>query len=174
MKLDFFSKKTFVKGLAVIAALCVSWQVFAATGHTKATKKTFATPAGYWNTIDHDTNKPSSVIKIWQAKDGLYYGKIDYIYPEHGHKKSDVCKKCKGPLHNKPILGMQIIQHFQATQDPNFYNKGRIMDPTNGKTYKCRMTLKEKGSVLDVHGYIGIPLFGRSDIWYRTQKPVKQ
>lgn len=167
MKLKFFRQKVLVLSLSFFAALFVVGPLSA-----KSTSKSAAlmTPAGYWQTIDHDTKKPSSVIKIWRTKSGVYNGRIHYIYSEAGHQKSDVCRKCKGKLHNRPILGMQIINHFHKTDDPNFYNKGRIMDPTNGKTYKCHMTLKQNGQVLDVHGYIGIPLFGRSDIWYRVHK----
>ncbi len=164
MKTGFFQKKITTITLLLCMGLLFCFQLNAAT----ASKKTYTTPAGYWQTIDHNTKKASSVIKIWKGKDGLYYGRIHYIYPEDGHMKNDVCKKCKGALHNKPILGMQIINHFKATEDANFYNDGRIMDPTNGKTYKCHLTLKQNGNVLDVHGYIGIPLFGRSDMWYRV------
>lgn len=138
-----------------------------------AAVKVYDSPVGYWQTIDHDTNNPSSVIKIWREKNGTLSGKINYIYAEHGHKASDVCHKCKGDLRDKPVLGMKMIWDFKPTDDPNFYHRGRILDPTNGKTYKCQMTLKNHGQVLDVHGYIGIPLFGRSDTWYRVH-PIQK
>lgn len=167
MKLRFLRHKFGVIALVVLGFFVAIPSVMAASANQSLT------PAGYWQTVDHDTNKPSSIIKIWKNKSGTYDGKIHFIYSEAGHKTTDVCRKCKGALRNRPILGMQIIRHFKATDDPTFYNSGRIMDPTNGKTYKCHLTLKENGQVLDVHGYIGIPLFGRSDIWYRVH-PVKR
>jgi hypothetical protein len=50
---------------------------------------------------------------------------------------------------------------------------GRIYDPDNGKTYKCKMTLKE-GGILHVRGYIGISALGRTTIWTRPETFVEQ
>jgi uncharacterized protein (DUF2147 family) len=43
------------------------------------------------------------------------------------------------------------------------------LDPDEGEVYKCRIALLEDGRKLDVHGYIGIPLFGRSQTWIRKE-----
>jgi uncharacterized protein (DUF2147 family) len=39
---------------------------------------------------------------------------------------------------------------------------GKILDPENGKTYKCSLTLEEGGQKLKVRGLIGFSLLGRT------------
>lgn len=119
---------------------------------------------GYWQTIDHDTNKPSSLIYIWKSK-GKYFGKIAKVYQENGHKKKDRCVKCTGSRRNKPMLGLEIIRNMVAQRDE--WTDGTILDPTNGKDYHAKMWLEKGERELHVRGYIGIPLFGRTDVWYR-------
>ena len=48
------------------------------------------------------------------------------------------------------------------------YTNGKILDPKNGKLYKCYITLETKDK-LKVRGYIGISLFGRTQYWYRVK-----
>jgi len=67
------------------------------------------TIVGYWQTLDRKTHLPSSVVEIWE-KQGKLYGKVAKIYPENGHKSSDLCEKCKGELFNKPVLNMIILR----------------------------------------------------------------
>jgi uncharacterized protein (DUF2147 family) len=54
-------------------------------------------------------------------------------------------------------------------QDGDGYDGGRILDPANGKTYKSKMSLADGGKKLDVRGYIGMPLFGRTQTWLREE-----
>jgi len=126
-------------------------------------------PIGRWLTIDDATHQPRSVVTIWQSKDARYYGKIDEIYLRQGEKPSDVCTECSGKWHNKPFVGIEIINGLKQT-DANQYADGTILDPHNGKTYRCRLTLEKNGKVLAVRGYIGIPLLGRTQIWQRIVK----
>ena len=49
------------------------------------------------------------------------------------------------------------------------YDSGEILDPDNGKTYRCKMKLDETGNSLEVRGFIGISLLGRSQIWNRVE-----
>lgn len=123
---------------------------------------------GYWQTMDPQTHKPDSIVRIWENHQGKFEGKIVKIFLENGHKTSDVCHACTQPhFKNKPILGLKIIWGF-VQAGPGFYKNGHILDPVKGDIYKCHMSLKNDGKVLDVHGYIGIPLFGRSVTWYRV------
>lgn len=123
---------------------------------------------GDWQTIDHQTNRPSSIIRIWE-QDGKYYGKVVKSYRENGHKPTDRCEACKGKLHNRRILGMTILSNF-VERNPGKYVNGRVLDPTSGKTYHCRMTLVDNGQRLKVRGYIGFPLLGRTDVWRRVSR----
>jgi uncharacterized protein (DUF2147 family) len=49
------------------------------------------------------------------------------------------------------------------------YAGGEILDPDDGKVYRCAVTVIEGGKKLEVRGYIGIPLLGRSQVWQRME-----
>jgi uncharacterized protein (DUF2147 family) len=118
---------------------------------------------GKWKTIDDETGQEKSIIEIYE-KDGKVYGKVLEILDVE-HKKS-VCSNCSGTDKNKPILGMTVIKGL--SKDGDEYNSGKILDPKNGKLYKCYITQENKDK-LKVRGYIGISLFGRTQYWYRVK-----
>lgn len=66
----------------------------------------------------------------------------------------------------RPIVGLRILSGFTYDGDGR-WSGGTIYDPANGKTYKARMTL-EDARTLDVRGYVGVPLFGRTTTWKRV------
>lgn len=124
------------------------------------------TPIGYWKTIDDATGKPKSIVQIWQAENSQLKGKVVKIFPKSGSNQDKVCAKCDGNLHNQPIVGMVIISGLMAKE--NQWDNGRILDPENGKTYNLSLRTAENGKKLDVHGYVGLPLLGRSQTWERV------
>ena len=127
---------------------------------------------GYWITMDHqDHNADSSVIHITRATNGKYVGHIVHVFPILGHTSKDKCVKCQGALHNAPVMGLRLVWGFDKV-GPGQYANGFVLDPTNGKTYHAKMWLGHDGQQLTLRGYIGMPLFGRSDVWLRTH-PVK-
>jgi uncharacterized protein (DUF2147 family) len=81
------------------------------------------------------------------------------------HKK-DLCKNCSGEDANKPILGLTIIKGL--SKDGKEYSSGEIIDPKNGRNYKCTIVLQSKDK-LKVRGYIGFALLGRTQYWYRVK-----
>jgi uncharacterized protein (DUF2147 family) len=118
---------------------------------------------GKWKTIDDETGKAKSIVEIYE-KSGKIYGKVvEILDVEH---KNNVCSECSGSDKNKPILGMIIIKGL--TKEGSEYTNGKILDPKNGKTYKCFVTLEAKDK-LKVRGFIGISLFGRTQYWYRAK-----
>jgi uncharacterized protein (DUF2147 family) len=54
-------------------------------------------------------------------------------------------------------------------KDGSDYNGGEILDPDNGKIYRSKITLIDGGKKLSVRGYIGVPMFGRSQVWLRQE-----
>lgn len=128
-------------------------------------------PVGYWKTIDDKTGRAQSIIKITlNENDRTYDGKIVNTFPKPGEDKSKVCSSCSGKLRNKRILGMTIMHDFKADkQTPGYYTGGRILDPLSGSTYRCTMQVSPDNKKLTVRGYIGIPLFGRSQTWLRAK-----
>ncbi len=122
----------------------------------------FSQIEGKWKTIDDETGEAKSIVEIWKAKDGLYYGKIIKIFDKT--KQNDVCDECDkdDPRYNKPIVGMVIIRKMEKVED-NEWDEGDILDPANGKVYDCKMW--RDGKNLQVRGYIGWSLIGRSQTW---------
>ena len=121
------------------------------------------TVIGKWKTIDDKTGKPKSIIEIYE-KDGKIYGKIiDILNPAN---KKNLCTECSGAEKNKPVMGMVLINGL--TKDNDEYNGGTIIDPTNGKVYKCYIALEAQDK-LKVRGYIGLSILGRTQYWYRIK-----
>ena len=124
---------------------------------------------GKWKTIDDVTNKPKSIIEIFE-KDGVYNGKIIKVFPTEGEPEHTNCDKCSGDKKDQPIVGMQNLNGLKKDSDTK-WSDGEILDPKNGKTYSCKAELFENGSKLKMRGFIGISLLGRTQIWER--EPVE-
>ncbi|CAA0209447.1 DUF2147 domain-containing protein [Tenacibaculum maritimum] len=118
---------------------------------------------GKWENRDEDTNKVDSVIEVYE-KDGKAFAKIIEITNED--RKNAVCEKCSGSNKNKPILGMNILTGLK--KDGDEWSGGKILDPKNGKEYKCYIKLEGKNK-LKIRGYIGFSAFGRTAFWYRKK-----
>jgi uncharacterized protein (DUF2147 family) len=125
-----------------------------------------SSPIGVWKTIDDQTGKPKSLIRISEA-DGELKGKIEKLFREAGEDQNPKCDKCEGTLKDQPIIGMTILTGMK--KDGGEYNGGKILDPANGKVYKSKMSLADDGKKLDVRGYIGLPMLGRTQTWVRAE-----
>ncbi len=125
-----------------------------------------ASPVGLWKNIDDKTGKPKALIRITEG-DGELKGTIEKLFREAGEEQNPTCKKCEGALKDQPIIGMTILSGMK--HDGDEFNGGKILDPVNGKLYKSRMTLAEGGKKLNVRGYIGMPMLGRTQVWVREQ-----
>jgi len=128
-----------------------------------------ASPVGRWRTIDDATRKPKSIVAIWE-EGGKLYGKVEQVLDPKPDDPDPKCTKCQGELKDQPILGMRILWDFRPDQSQrNKWSGGRILDPDNGKTYRCTLNLAEDGKRLLVRGYIGIPVLGRTQTWIREE-----
>ena len=125
-----------------------------------------ASPVGVWKTIDDETGKPKSLVRITESN-GELRGKIEKLFREAGEEQNPKCEKCEGSLKDQPVIGMTIITGMK--KDGSEYNGGHILDPNNGKVYKSKMSLIEGGKKLDVRGYIGVPMLGRTQTWVRQE-----
>jgi uncharacterized protein (DUF2147 family) len=121
-----------------------------------------------WQSIDDVTGKPKAIIRISESASHTLQGTIIKIWPRPGFDQHELCSACKGDLHNKPIVGMTIFSGMQQDSDStNNWSGGEILDPHNGKTYHCKMELINNQE-MNVRGYIGMPLFGRTQTWHRV------
>ena len=119
---------------------------------------------GKWRTIDDRTGEPKAVIAIYE-KDGFMYGDIVDIV-EKG-KENFICTKCKGPLKDKPAIGMTIID--AAVKGDNGVWKGKtLFDPQKAMTFRCKIWLNpENPSELKVRGYLAF--IYRTQTWIRVK-----
>ena len=125
-----------------------------------------ATPIGVWKTIDDETGKPKSLVRITE-NNGELRGKIEKLFREAGEDQNPKCEKCEGNLKDQPVIGMTIL--IGMKKDGSEYNGGHILDPNNGKVYKSKLTVVDGGKKLDVRGYIGVPMLGRTQTWIRQE-----
>ena len=124
-----------------------------------------ASPTGLWKSIDDKTGKPRSLIRI-SEDNGVYIGVVEKgLLP--GDTGDRICDKCTDDRKDQKIIGMTIIKNIK--EKDGAYSGGEILDPDNGKTYKCKMKLNEAGDKLEVRGFIGVSLFGRSQTWVREE-----
>ncbi|MBN4665800.1 DUF2147 domain-containing protein [Pandoraea nosoerga] len=122
-------------------------------------------PVGVWKTIDDKTGKPKALVTITE-RNGEYVGTITKGLGENDDP-GRICTACKDERKDQKMLGMQIIRGIKKEGDQ--YAGGKILDPENGTEYNCKMTLTDGGKKLDVRGYIGISLIGRTQTWIREQ-----
>ena len=115
---------------------------------------------GEWITVDDNSGEHKSVVRIYQADNGKYYGDIIALFGD----PNAVCVECEGADHNHPIVGLTIIRDMQLVGEE--LKNGKVLDPDNGKLYYAKVYLKDgklvlRGS-LDKAG-----LLGRSQTWLR-------
>lgn len=122
-----------------------------------------------------------ALIGVWEPSHGKarikiekigtkYFGKIVWLKeplnPETQQKKTDK-NNPEESLRNKPVLGLRVLKDFEG-KEKNTWENGTIYDPENGSTYNCKIEMKDNNT-LEIRGYIGVPTFGRTDVWKRMQ-----
>ncbi|QGZ41186.1 uncharacterized protein (DUF2147 family) [Pseudoduganella flava] len=123
-------------------------------------------PVGLWKNIDDKSGKPKAEIRISESN-GTLQGRIEKLYRPADQDQNPICDKCEGGDKGKPIVGLSIINSMR--KDGDEYAGGTILDPENGKVYKSKMKLVDGGKKLEVRGYIGLPMLGRSQTWMRME-----
>jgi uncharacterized protein (DUF2147 family) len=144
-----------------VLGLVLAGTAFAAAAQT-------ASPAGAWKTIDDATKKEKSVVRIVDTG-GVYSGRIEKLL-ESTMSPDAVCKECTDERKDKPVVGLLIVRNMkQSADDKSVFEGGDILDPANGKVYKAKMKLIDNGSKLEVRGFVGISLLGRTQTWIRAE-----
>lgn len=123
-------------------------------------------PAGLWRTIDEHSGQAKGLVRIKEVQ-GQYEGKIETIFPTPGDDPAPKCEKCDGARRNQPVLGMTFLWGLKKQGDE--YQGGEILDPETGKIYRAKIKLADRGRKLEVRGFIGVSLFGRSQTWLREE-----
>ena len=125
-----------------------------------------ATPAGLWKTIDDETKVEKSLVRI-SDNGGVLSGKVEKILSDKPDAK---CVECTDERKGQPVQGMTILRGIKPdASDKGTWVGGDILDPNNGKIYKVLLKMADGGKKLDVRGYIGMPMLGRTQTWLRVE-----
>lgn len=125
------------------------------------------TPVGSWHSIDDKTGEIKSLIQITESG-GVLSGRVEKLLRKDADQKA-VCKECSDDRKDKLILGMEIIRGARKTEGKDVWEGGNIVDPDNGTVYRLKMTPIEDGKKLEVRGFVGFALLGRTQTWVRVQ-----
>jgi uncharacterized protein (DUF2147 family) len=127
-----------------------------------------ANPTGRWQTIDEKTDQATGIVEITE-QDGRLYGRIVEILDPKA-KPDATCGLCTDERRNAPIVGLTIIRNVEARDSRTGpWDGGDILDPNDGKVYSVRLKLADGGRKLEVRGYLGTPLLGRTQVWHRVE-----
>lgn len=125
---------------------------------------------GLWYNQEKDAK-----IRIY-ASNGKYFGKIEWLKtpndPETGKPKVDK-NNPKPEKRSRPVMGLVILANLVYDADDQEWSDGQVYDPKSGNTYSLTCELKDKNT-MELRGYIGLSLFGRTDTWTRDTQDGKK
>ena len=125
-------------------------------------------PVGLWRTIDDESKQPKAEIRISQNAAGGLSGVVERSLQNNPNTEPN-CNLCTDDRKGKPKIGMEIIRGGQQSDGKAVWEGGKILDPENGKNYSLRLTPIDGGKKLEVRGFVGAPLLGRTQTWIRVQ-----
>lgn len=126
-------------------------------------------------------NNPDAVVGTWlngtkkghvqiYKQGGTYFGKLIWLSepndPDTGKPKTDF-RNTDAAKRARPLMNLPLMYNFKYEGD-NVWSDGKIYNPEDGKEYNCKMTLKD-ANTLDVRGYVGISLLGKTQTWTRVK-----
>jgi len=122
------------------------------------------------------------LVGVWKPSDGRslvkidkignkFYGRVVWLKEpkdENGQPRKDINNPDES-LRETPIKGYRILKDFTYDKEEKLWVDGTIYDPKNGSTYNCKIELKDDNTI-EVRGFIGAAVFGRTDVWTRMKK----
>jgi uncharacterized protein (DUF2147 family) len=126
------------------------------------------TPVGLWTTVDDATGREKGLVRI-VAENGVLTGRIEGNL-DPSVPPNRVCDICSDDRKGKKLLGLTFLRGVRASADEaGVWDGGDILDPDNGKIYRVRLRPSSDGKTMEVRGYIGLPLLGRTQVWIRAK-----
>jgi len=116
---------------------------------------------GKWQTIDDETKKPKGVVEIIESG-GVFQGRVIQLYDGALNQ----CTGCTGAQKNGPVVGLTVVSGLKASKDGQ-YEDGKVFDPKSGKTYSAKAKVINNGQALELRGFVGVSLLGRTQTWKR-------
>lgn len=122
-------------------------------------------PLGLWRTFDDRSGRERGLIRIFESN-GALFGRIEHVSDPEEAKQ--VCTKCSGDRHDKPIIGLDFLRGLRPDGDGR-WSGGEVVDPETGSTYRASMRLEDNGGKLVLRGSVLGGLIGRSQTWIRAK-----
>ena len=122
-------------------------------------------PLGLWQTISDTDGKATSEVRITSTPTGL----VGVVEKALTTSNEPNCDKCTDERKGQSKLGMQIIRGAKKAEGKDVWEDGNILDPNNGTVYKLKLTPIEGGKKLEVRGFVGFALLGRTQTWVRVE-----
>lgn len=139
--------------------LCASPLMLCAALAAASARAPAPTVLGYWR------EPGGSVIRIAPCERQLCVAIVSVS--AGNHPVTDVRNPDPG-LRARSLCGLRIGAGFTEI-DAQHARGGRLYDPRSGRTYNGQMTAE--GNLLQLRGYVGLPMFGRTQTWVRTAAP---
>lgn len=135
-----------------------------AIAQTATNTKPPEAPVGLWQ-HNRDDGSISAWIRISQLPDGTVVGDIEKNFAVPGEPLQTTCQKCTGELLDKPLIGMRIMNNIRWNGSE--WTDGSILDTSSGTLYSLTITQADENT-LNLRGYVGFSLFGRTAVWTRV------
>ena len=124
------------------------------------------TPDGYFVTVDDKSGQPRGLVEMRRNADGELEGFLRGTFVA-GEDMSRSCETCRDELLNQPLYGLRIVYGLDE-DTPTKFKKGRVVDPESGDTYKAKVRYSDDFGEVELRGYVGTPILGRSQTWRRA------
>lgn len=125
-------------------------------------------PVGLWRSIDDASQQPKAEIRIALKTGGGLSGVVERSLATTPNAELN-CTLCTDDRKGQPKIGMEIIRGGQQVDGKAVWEGGKILDSENGKNYSLRLTPIDGGKKLEVRGFIGAPILGRTQTWIRVE-----
>ncbi len=145
--------------IRTVIALAIGFSAISATAQM--------TPIGLWKTISDKDGTPQSEVRIVD-NGGVLSATLVKVY-RPTFKGDEVCVECKDDRKDKPIIGLELMRGLKKTDGKDVWEGGTNVEPDSGTVYKAKVTPIEGGAKLEMRGFVGFALLGRTQTWIRIQ-----
>ena len=120
-------------------------------------------PVGHWQTVNDESGEAEAIVEIWEQNGELKGKIVELLNPP---EPNPLCVECKDDKKDQPVIGLTII--WGLSENGDGWEGGYILDPNNGVTYNSSLKLNAGGN-LEVRGFVGFALLGRTQVWYPAE-----
>lgn len=152
------------RALAIAVCAALACALSTAAAHV-------VSPKGVWRTLDDRSGEARLIVRVFAENDEVK-GTVEKIVPRAGDAPEIRCEKCEGKQRAQPVLGMLVLWGFRYKDGD--YKGGQLLDPDDGKIYRCIMRVADDGSKLTVRGFPGLSFTARSWTFVREgEQPIE-